>query len=98
MKLRFAQISSSSAVWTAAFAAVVYLSTACSLTACSDATTHGGQSSDALAKGRVVFGMSWEPASFNPLRALDSASYYAQTLVYEGLVKFDANLRIVPGL
>jgi peptide/nickel transport system substrate-binding protein len=36
--------------------------------------------------------------SFNPLRALDSGSYYAQTLVYEGLIKYDANLKLVPGL
>ncbi|HEY9867714.1 MAG TPA: hypothetical protein V6D08_00780, partial [Candidatus Obscuribacterales bacterium] len=36
--------------------------------------------------------------SFYPLRALDSASYYAQTLVFEGLVKYDARLNIVPAL
>jgi peptide/nickel transport system substrate-binding protein len=42
--------------------------------------------------------MTWEPVSFYPLRALDSASYYAQTLVFEGLVKYDAQLDIVPAL
>ncbi len=48
--------------------------------------------------GKIVFGISWEPVSFNPLRALDSASYYAQTLVYEGLLRYDKNLQIVPAL
>lgn len=47
---------------------------------------------------KIVFGIPWEPVSFNPLRALDSGSYYAQTLVYEGLIKYDANLKLVPGL
>jgi peptide/nickel transport system substrate-binding protein len=44
----------------------------------------------------IVFGMPWEPISLYPLRTLDSASYYAQGLVYEGLVKYDHVLRIVP--
>ena len=39
----------------------------------------------------VVFGMNWEPVGFYPLRAVDSASYYGQTLVYEGLVSYGAN-------
>lgn len=47
---------------------------------------------------QIVFGMGWEPVSFYPLRALDSASYYGQTLVYEGLVGYDAQLNIVPAL
>ncbi len=81
-----------------AFSISVCLLTVCSLSACSDATTDGAESRAVPAKERVVFGMSWEPASFNPLRALDSASYYAQTLVYEGLVKLDADLHIVPAL
>lgn len=42
--------------------------------------------------------MPWEPVSFYPLRALDSASYFAGTLVYEGLVRFDEKLNLVPGL
>jgi len=46
----------------------------------------------------VVFGMNWEPVGFYPLRAVDSASYYGQTLVYEGLVKYGADTDIVPGL
>jgi peptide/nickel transport system substrate-binding protein len=51
-----------------------------------------------LPREKIVFGIPWEPVSFNPLRALDSGSYYAQTLVYEGLIKYDANLNLVPGL
>jgi peptide/nickel transport system substrate-binding protein len=50
------------------------------------------------AREKIVFGIPWEPVSFNPLRALDSGSYYAQTLVYEGLIKYDPNLQLVPGL
>ncbi len=46
----------------------------------------------------VVFGMNWEPVGFYPLRAVDSASYYGQTLVYEGLVSYGADTDIVPGL
>lgn len=49
-------------------------------------------------KKTVVFGMNWEPVGFYPLRAVDSASYYAQTLVYEGLVNYGADADIVPGL
>jgi peptide/nickel transport system substrate-binding protein len=49
-------------------------------------------------KDTVVFGMLWEPVGFNPIRNIDSGSYYAQTLVYEGLVKYDAELKIVPAL
>lgn len=45
-----------------------------------------------------MFAMTWEPVSFYPLRALDSASYYAQSLVFEGLLKYDAQLNIVPAL
>ena len=48
--------------------------------------------------GTISFGLGWEPISFHPLRGLDSGSYYAQTLVYEGLVKYDSLLNIVPGL
>jgi len=47
---------------------------------------------------QVVFGMTWEPISFYPLRALDSASYYGQNLVYEGLIRYDSRLRMVPAL
>ncbi len=49
-------------------------------------------------KERIVVGMPWEPVSFYPLRALDSASYFAGTLVYEGLVRFNESLNLVPGL
>ena len=42
--------------------------------------------------------MPFEPVSFNPLRGVDSGSYYASTLVYEGLVKYDQDIQIVPAL
>ena len=47
---------------------------------------------------QLVLGMVWEPVSFNPLRGIDSGSYCASSLVYEGLVKFDENLDLVGGL
>jgi peptide/nickel transport system substrate-binding protein len=47
---------------------------------------------------QIVFGISWEPNSFNPLKSLDSGSYFGQTLVYEGLVKYGPSMRIVPAL
>ncbi len=47
---------------------------------------------------RITFAMGWEPVTFYPLRALDSASYYAQSLVYQGLVKYDRQLNVVPAL
>ncbi|MBU6451832.1 MAG: ABC transporter substrate-binding protein [Cyanobacteria bacterium REEB67] len=46
----------------------------------------------------IVIGMIFEPVSFNPLRGVDSGSYYASTLVYEGLVKYDADMQLVPAL
>jgi peptide/nickel transport system substrate-binding protein len=46
----------------------------------------------------IVIGMIFEPVSFNPLRGVDSGSYYASTLVYEGLVKYDADLQLIPAL
>ncbi|MBS2007450.1 MAG: hypothetical protein JST01_10440 [Cyanobacteria bacterium SZAS TMP-1] len=50
------------------------------------------------AHSRIVVGMMFEPVSFNPLRGVDSGSYYASTLVYEGLVKYDQDLQLVPAL
>jgi len=47
---------------------------------------------------QIVFGAPWEPLGFNPIRALDSGSYAAQTLVYEGLVKYDSHMEIVPAI
>jgi peptide/nickel transport system substrate-binding protein len=66
-----------------------------------EASEPGGSQAAAGAKfdGKtVVFGMNWEPVGFYPLRAVDSASYYGQTLVYEGLVSYGAESEIVPGL
>ncbi len=57
-----------------------------------------GAAQDAESSKTVVFGMNWEPVGFYPLRAVDSASYYGQTLVYEGLVRYGADTDIVPGL
>ncbi len=57
-----------------------------------------GAAQDAENSKTVVFGMNWEPVGFYPLRAVDSASYYGQTLVYEGLVSYGADTDIVPGL
>jgi peptide/nickel transport system substrate-binding protein len=77
---------------------------AASALALSGCTSHANAAHDAPAaatvakRDRIVFGISWEPVSFHPLRALDSGSYYAQTLVYEGLIKYDKNLQLVPGL
>lgn len=39
----------------------------------------------------LVVGMRWEPRTFNPFRSVDSASYFAQSLVYSGLVRYDQN-------
>lgn len=56
------------------------------------------QSSQPSNVPRIVYGAAWEPLGFNPLRALDSGSYSAQTLVYEGLVRFDSAMKIVPAI
>ncbi len=47
---------------------------------------------------KVVYGAPWEPIGFYPIRAIDSGSYYAQTLVYEPLIKYDAAMNIEPCL
>jgi len=57
-----------------------------------------GQSQHPLADKQIVVGMSYEPLGFYPLRALDSGSYYAQTLVYEGLVRYGPNVDVVPAI
>jgi peptide/nickel transport system substrate-binding protein len=46
----------------------------------------------------IVLGMVWEPVSFNPIRGIDSGSYCASSLIYEGLVKFDSDLKVAPAL
>ena len=70
------------------------VSAATMLAVCSCATPATRQDND----DQIVFGISWEPNSFNPLKSLDSGSYFGQTLVYEGLVRYDASMRIVPAL
>lgn len=57
-----------------------------------------GAAESAVQNKTVVFGMNWEPVGFYPLRAVDSASYYGQSLVYEGLVRYGDASAIVPGL
>lgn len=64
-------------------AAILGLLTSCTLA--------GGQS---MAPGRIVVGMPWEPRSFDPFNSVDSASYYAQSLIYEGLVRFGPDLQV----
>jgi peptide/nickel transport system substrate-binding protein len=69
------------------------------LAGCSRAPSTFNQSTQVSQRDdQIVFGISWEPNSFNPLKSLDSGSYFGQTLVYEGLVRYDASMRIVPAL
>jgi ABC-type oligopeptide transport system substrate-binding subunit len=69
---------------------------------CAVALLAGCSSNDSLrrhsSQDQIVAGMTLEPMGFYPLRALDSGSYYAQTLVYEGLVRYGANLDVVPAI
>jgi peptide/nickel transport system substrate-binding protein len=62
----------------------------------------GAAADESAARARsykqIVFGVVWEPVGFYPIRAIDSASYYAQSLVYEGLVRYDSDLSIIPAL
>ncbi len=46
----------------------------------------------------VVIGMPWEPRTLNPYRGVDSASYFAQTLIHGGLVRYNEKGEILPGL
>lgn len=48
--------------------------------------------------GTIVMGMPWEPRTFDPYHGLDSASFYAQSLVYSSLVKYNDRMQIVPQL
>lgn len=47
---------------------------------------------------RVVIGMPWEPRTLNPYRGVDSASYFAQSLIHGGLVTYNERGEIGPGL
>ncbi|MBP9094813.1 ABC transporter substrate-binding protein, partial [bacterium] len=47
---------------------------------------------------QIVLGMVWEPVSFNPVRGIDSGSYTAASLVYDGLVKYDRQMNLRPAL
>ncbi|MBZ0189965.1 MAG: hypothetical protein K8F91_27220, partial [Candidatus Obscuribacterales bacterium] len=42
----------------------------------------------------VTAAMPWEPRSFDPFGSVDSASYYAQSLVFDSLVRFDADMKV----
>jgi peptide/nickel transport system substrate-binding protein len=46
----------------------------------------------------VRLGMPWEPVSFNPVRGIDSGSYSAASLVYDGLVAYDEAMNPRPAL
>jgi peptide/nickel transport system substrate-binding protein len=61
-------------------------------------TSFGVGGVNAKDNGAIVVGMIFEPVSFNPLRGVDSGSYYAATLVYEGLVKYNQDMQLVPAL
>lgn len=63
------------------------------LAGCSSSVSRRHSSQD-----QIVAGMTLEPMGFYPLRALDSGSYYAQTLVYEGLVRYGSDLNVVPAI
>jgi len=77
--------------WTAAATAVIFLAGTAQMAAPAAETQLSNVN-------QITFGVAWEPLGFYPLRALDSASYYAQTLVYEGLVKYGQDLAIEPAL
>lgn len=47
---------------------------------------------------RIVIGMPWEPRTLNPFRGVDSASYFAQTMIHGGLVRYNEKGEIKPGL
>lgn len=46
----------------------------------------------------IVIGMPWEPRTLNPYRGIDSASYFSQTLIHGGLVRYNEKGVIMPGL
>jgi peptide/nickel transport system substrate-binding protein len=46
----------------------------------------------------VVIGMPWEPRTLNPYRGVDSASYFSQTLIHGGLVRYNEKGDILPSL
>ncbi len=46
----------------------------------------------------VTVGLRWEPRTFNPFRSVDSASYFAQSLVYSGLLRYGGMGQIEPDL
>jgi peptide/nickel transport system substrate-binding protein len=81
--------------------AIAFCGIAVSLLSCGLTTTEKEvnlSAPPARLKKQIILGVIWEPVGFYPLRAIDSASFYAQSLVYEGLVKYDADLQIVPAL
>jgi peptide/nickel transport system substrate-binding protein len=67
----------------------------CALVLLTSCSNPGSQRSS---QDQIVVGMTLEPMGFYPLRALDSGSYYAQTLVYEGLVRYGPDLNVMPAI
>lgn len=60
--------------------------------------TDGEKTASAERANRVVIGMPWEPRTLNPFRGVDSASYFAQSLIHGGLVTYNERGEIGPGL
>ncbi|MDF1537041.1 MAG: hypothetical protein P1S46_11200, partial [bacterium] len=52
----------------------------------------------ASAEGVFRFPLFYVPASLDPVRDELIATYHVVQQVYDGLVAFDSNLRVVPGL
>lgn len=73
----------------------------CSLLAAltlSSCTTLTEERAATLKRKQIVLGMVWEPVSFNPIRGIDSGSYTAASLVFDGLVKYDRAMKLQPAL
>ena len=54
--------------------------------------------SSASAGGEFRFPLFWEPTSLDPVKDELVSMYHVVQQVYDGLVAFDSNLRVVPGL
>lgn len=46
----------------------------------------------------LTVGLRWEPRTFNPFYSVDSASFFAQSLIYAGLVRYGSSGEIEPDL
>lgn len=82
---------------TLAFLAGVFVVLGCSVDGPNVCSVEAAEQSPARNR-TIVMGMPWEPRTFDPYHGLDSASFYAQSLVYSSLVKYDDKMQIVPQL